>query len=46
MDEEIITLFEINQKEKDKCHIDISYMWNLKYDTNKPMYETEIESQT
>ena len=26
--------------------IDITYMWNLKYDTNEPIYETEIDSQT
>ena len=25
---------------------DISYMWNLKYDTNELIYETEIDSQT
>ena len=25
---------------------DITYMWSLKYDTNEPMYETEIESGT
>ena len=25
---------------------DIIYMWNLKYDTNEPMYETETDSQT
>ena len=24
---------------------DIAYMWNLKYDTNEPIYETEAESQ-
>ena len=29
-----------SQKEKDKYH-DITYMWNLKYDTNEPIYETE-----
>ena len=23
---------------------DITYMWNLKYDTNEPIYETETES--
>ena len=22
---------------------DITYMWNLKYDTNEPIYETETE---
>ena len=25
---------------------DITYMWNLKYDTNEPIYETETESGT
>ena len=25
---------------------DIIYMWNLKYDTNKFIYETETDSQT
>ena len=25
---------------------DIAYMWNLKYDTNEPIYETETDSRT
>ena len=25
---------------------DITFMWNLKYGTNEPIYETETESQT
>ena len=25
---------------------DITYMWNPKYDTNEPIYETETDSQT
>ena len=25
---------------------DITYLWNLKYDTNEPIYETETESWT
>ena len=25
---------------------DITYMWNLKYDTNKLIYKTETDSQT
>ena len=24
---------------------DITYMWNLKYDTYEPIYETETDSQ-
>ena len=37
---EIIMLSEVSQKEKDKYH-DITYMWNLKYGTNEPVYETD-----
>ena len=25
---------------------DVTYMWNLKYDTNKHIYKTETDSQT
>ena len=25
---------------------DITYMWNVKYDTNEQIYETETDSQT
>ena len=25
---------------------DITYMWNLKYDTNQSIYEAETDSQT
>ena len=42
---EIITISEVGQKEKDKYHV-ITYMWNLKYDTNEPVYETETDSRT
>ena len=38
---EIIILSEVSQKEKDKYH-----MWNLKYGTSEPNYETETDSQT
>ena len=24
----------------------MTYMWNLKYDTNEPIHETETDSQT
>ena len=30
--------------QKDKYHI--TYMWDLKYDANEPIYETEADSQT
>ena len=45
MDLEIITLSEVSQKERDIPY-DITYMWNLKYDTNEHIYETETDSQT
>ena len=41
---EIIILSEGSQKENDKYHI--TYIWNLKYETNEPVYETETDSQT
>ena len=41
MDLEMIILSEINQK--DKYH-DITYMWNLKNDTNELIYKTETDS--
>ena len=45
MDLEMIILSEASQTEKDIAYY-ITYMWNLKYDTNEPIYETETESQT
>ena len=43
---ESIILSEVNQREKDKDHYDITYMWNLKYGTNELIYKTETDSQT
>ena len=40
---EIIMLSEVSQKEKDKYH-GITYMWDLKYGTNEPVYKTEADS--
>ena len=37
---------ELGQEEKDRSHDDITYMWNLKYNTNELTYETETDSQT
>ena len=42
MDLEIIILSEVSQKEKGKY--DITYMWNLKYDTNENRL-TDIEKK-
>ena len=38
LDLEILILSEVCQKEKDKFHI--TDMYNLKYGTNEPIYET------
>ena len=39
MDLEIIILGAVSQRKKILC--DIIYIWNLKYDTNELIYETE-----
>ena len=41
--EEIITLSELSQNKKDNAY-DITYVGNLKDDTNEPIYEIETES--
>ena len=33
-------------KSERKTPCDITYMWNLKYNTNEHIYETETDSQT
>ena len=43
---EIIILSEVKSERKRKIPYDITCMWNLKYDTNEPIYETETDSQT
>ena len=40
---EIIILSEISQRQ---IPHDITHMWNLKYDTNEPIYKTETDSRT
>ena len=42
---EILIFNEVSQKEKDKSY-DITYMWNLKYGTDEPIYRIETDSQT
>ena len=39
IDLEMITLSEVSQTEKDKYY-DITYMWNLKNNTNQLIYKT------
>ena len=43
MDLEIIILSK-SERER-QIPYDITYMWNLKYDTNEHIYETETDSQ-
>ena len=43
MDLEIVILSEASQRQ---ISYDITYMWNLKYDTNQHIYETKTDSQT
>ena len=38
------TKWSKSERERQIPH-DITYTWNLKYDTNEPIYETETESQ-
>ena len=37
---EILTLSEMSEKER-QIPYDITYMWNLKYGTNAPIFRTE-----
>ena len=43
MDIEIIILCEVRERQ---ILYDITYMWNLKYDTNELIYKMETDSQT
>ena len=38
----VVILSEVNQRQISY----ITYVWNLKYDTNEPMYKIETHSQT
>ena len=42
---ETIILSDVSHKEKRQVPCDISYMWNLKYNTNEHICETEEVSQ-
>ena len=44
MDLERMILSEWSQMEKDKYH-EITYIWNLKSDTNEYICKTEMDSQ-
>ena len=45
MDLEIIILSEVSQTERQIPYV-ITFMWDLKYDTNELIYKTEADSQT
>ena len=46
LDPEIV-ISEVSKNETGKDHmIDISYRWNLRYDTDEHVYETEPDSRT
>ena len=46
MDLEIIILSEVKSDRGRQIPYDITYMWNLKCDTNEPTYKAETDSQT
>ena len=45
MDLESIILSKVSQKEIRRITYDITYMWDLQYDTNEHIYETKTSSQ-
>ena len=46
MDLEMIIPSEVSQTEKNKYHMIITYMWNLKNSTDELTYKTENDSET
>ena len=44
MELKTLILSEVSQKEKDKYHMNITYMQNLKYGTHEPIYRIERDS--
>ena len=42
---EIIILSKVKSERERQIQYNITYMWNLKYNTNKHIYETETDSQ-
>ena len=45
MDLDIIILSKAMSERERQIPYDITYMWNLKYDTNEHIYETKADSQ-
>ena len=46
IDLEIVILSEVKSERERQIPYDITYMSNLKYDTNEHIYETDTDSQT
>ena len=42
---EILIVSEVKSKRERQAPYDITYVWNLKYGTNKPIYKTETDSR-
>ena len=36
----------VSEERERQIPYNVTYMWNLKYDTNEPTYETETKSET
>ena len=45
MDLEIIILSEVKSEKERQISYNITYMWNLKYNTNELIYKTGIENK-
>ena len=43
--QDIIILSEVSQKRETQIPYDITYIWNLKYGTDEPIYKTGMDSQ-
>ena len=46
MDLDIIILSEVRSERQRQIPYDITYVWNLKYDTNERIYQIEIALET
>ena len=43
---EIVILSEVKSQRERQVSYNITYMWNLKYGTNEPIYRIETDLQT
>ena len=46
MDLEMIILSDVKSERERQTPYDITYLWNLTYDTNELIYKRETDSQT